>query len=281
MEASLSYRTILVHLDESPACSARVELACSLARAQPGHLVGLVPSGYTRLAGEAATSAATARYPQVPAREAAQRAGALAADFERSAAAHRVASFEARVHDADPTSAVLAVGPGADLVIVGQTDPEAWNPFAPAVAQVLMELGRPVLVVPCHGRHAAVGRNVLVAWDGSAQSTRALGLALPLLVRATSVHVAVLQGVADEAPVAADAMRDLGRNLERHGVAATLERVVASDDVAPALRLRAADEGADLIVMGAYGHSRLREWILGGATREMLERMTVPVLLSH
>jgi nucleotide-binding universal stress UspA family protein len=144
-----------------------------------------------------------------------------------------------------------------------------------------MELGRPVLVVPCHSRHVAIGRNVLVAWDGSAPATRALALALPLLARAASVHVAVFQHEADEAPVDPEAMRDLGRNLERHGVAVTLQRVVADHAVAPALRLRAADEGADLIVMGAYGHSRMREWVLGGATREMLEGMSLPVLLSH
>jgi nucleotide-binding universal stress UspA family protein len=278
---ALSFRTILVHLDESPSCTARLDLACTLALAQRGHLIGLVPSGLTRVAGQNTADSAQARYLQAPARAAAQRAAAISARFERVAGARGLVSFEARVHDADSTASVLTVGCCADLVVIGQDDPAAWNPFAPSVEQVLVGLGRPALVVPRDGARRDPGRNVLVAWDTSPQATRALALALPLLVRAHRVHVVVLRDAAVPSPLVAAALRDLGRALERHGVRVELGLFETGPAVAPTLLSRAADLGVDLIVMGAFGHNRVREWILGGATRDMLDRATVPLLLSH
>jgi nucleotide-binding universal stress UspA family protein len=146
----------------------------------------------------------------------------------------------------------------------------------------VLEVGRPVLVVPSVGQFPTLGQRVLVAWNASREATRAVHDALPLLRRSRRTQVVVInpQGGAGghgDIPGA-----DIGLHLSRHGVNAVCERISADDVETGALLLsRAADEGADLIVMGAYGHSRLSELVLGGATRHILRHMTVPVLLSH
>jgi nucleotide-binding universal stress UspA family protein len=121
---------------------------------------------------------------------------------------------------------------------------------------------------------------VLVAWDGSRAATRAIGDAMPFLEKAKQVEVVIVGNKppkSDEAPGA-----DLGQHLARHGIKTTVKRITAPDiDVQSAILSHAADSSADLIVMGGYGHSRLREFVLGGVTRGLLESMTVPVLMSH
>jgi nucleotide-binding universal stress UspA family protein len=121
---------------------------------------------------------------------------------------------------------------------------------------------------------------VLVCWDGGRTAARAIGDAIPFLTRAKAVDVVIVAtepGKGDEIPGA-----DMGRHLARHGLKVEVKRIVAPDiDVANAILSYAADSSADFMVMGGYGHSRLREFILGGATRRILQSMTVPVLMSH
>jgi nucleotide-binding universal stress UspA family protein len=136
------------------------------------------------------------------------------------------------------------------------------------------------LIVPAVGRFERVGRRVLVAWNASREAARALGDALPLLVDAQAVTVLSIGSTAtiDNEHRGAD----VTRRLARHGITATAAASIAKDaDVGDVLLSRAADHGADLIVMGAYGHSRTREWLLGGAARHLLRHMTVPVLMAH
>jgi len=141
-------------------------------------------------------------------------------------------------------------------------------------------VGRPVLIVPRYGTFETVGERVLVAWNGSREATRAVHDALPLLKLASSVTVLSIDpehDTGDRIPGA-----DIALHLARHGVAAEGMSTVGLDiSVGDLLLSRAADLGADLIVMGAYGHSRVRELVLGGATRHILQHMTVPVLMSH
>jgi nucleotide-binding universal stress UspA family protein len=137
-----------------------------------------------------------------------------------------------------------------------------------------------VLVVPRYGTFDTVGERVLVAWNGSREATRAVHDALPILKLATKVTVLSIdpeRDTGDRIPSA-----DIALHLARHGVAAEGTSTVGLDiSVGDLLLSRAADLGADLIVMGAYGHSRMRELVLGGATRHILQHMTVPVLMSH
>ncbi|WP_096704382.1 universal stress protein [Magnetospirillum sp. 15-1] len=162
----------------------------------------------------------------------------------------------------------------ADLTIVGQAPSGASD----HITETLMSVGRPLLAVPRHGRFPSVGRRVLVAWNASREATRAVFDSLPLLEGATNVTVMTMDAEDDDRVPGAD----IGLTLARHGIKVDVVRSTLGDiDAGNALLSRAADQGADLLVMGAFGHSPLREKMLGGATRHILDHMTVPVLLSH
>jgi nucleotide-binding universal stress UspA family protein len=162
-----------------------------------------------------------------------------------------------------------------DLTVVGQRDPDQPDRATRIIETALFRSGRPVLIVPYIQRDPMRLGNVVVAWDGGAQAARALGDAMPWLLRANRVELATV-GAADGGHSAAKA----ARHLARHGILAQT-RVLPDGDVAAALLSYAADAEADLLVMGGYGHSRFREVVLGGATRGILEAMTLPVLMSH
>jgi nucleotide-binding universal stress UspA family protein len=142
-----------------------------------------------------------------------------------------------------------------------------------------MSAGRPVLMVPYAGRFPDTGKRVLIAWNAGREAARAVTDAMPLLSKAQSVEVVAFGEGGDHGEVPG---ADLALFLARHGVKATAARQHAPGvDIGNQILSRAADVNADLIVMGAYGHSRLRELALGGATRSVLDAMTVPVLMAH
>jgi nucleotide-binding universal stress UspA family protein len=167
-----------------------------------------------------------------------------------------------------------------DLAIVGQPGREQSMPDEVVDEGVLFESGRPVIFVPYIQKTPLKLDRVMACWDGGRAATRAIADALPFLKKAKQVEIVIIAGKAakaDEVPGA-----DLGQHLARHGLKIDVKRITSPDiDVASTILSYAADSGADLIVMGGYGHSRLREFVLGGATRGLLEAMTVPVLMSH
>lgn len=145
--------------------------------------------------------------------------------------------------------------------------------------EALFNSGRPVIVVPRDGGSPAAG-TIVVAWDGSARSARAAGDALPLLQGATKVSIATVAGEKDLSRMTPGA--DLAAYLASHGVAATPVSLQAIDgDPGEALRRHAGEIGADLIVMGAFAHSRFREAVLGGVTRSLLEDAPAPLFMAH
>jgi nucleotide-binding universal stress UspA family protein len=169
----------------------------------------------------------------------------------------------------------------ADLVVIGQTD-ASENSHVPAdfPERLVLAGGRPVLILPAVGSFATIGKRILVAWNPSREATRAVTDAIPLLQRADNVHVMAVNPKAGEHGSVPGA--DIGLYLARHGVRVEIKADHGAEiDVGNELLSRAADLDADLIVMGGYGHSRLKEWVLGGATRTILESMTAPVLMSH
>lgn len=167
-----------------------------------------------------------------------------------------------------------------DLAVVGQREPDRMSPADMFVEGALFESGRPVLVAPYIQRDPLKLGRVLVCWDGGRTAARAMGDAIPFLTRAKAVDVVMVatgRAKSDEIPGA-----DVGHHLARHGIKTEVKRIVAEDvDVPNTILSYAADSSADLIVMGGYGHSRFREWVLGGATRGILSSMTVPTLMSH
>lgn len=204
------------------------------------------------------------------------------ARFEQLAKREEI-SYETRIVSASIAGAsdqLARMGRRFDLVIVGQAQHDKPMPEEVVDEGVLFESGRPVIFVPFIQKAGLKLDRVLVAWDGSRAATRAIGDAMPFLEKAKRVEVVVVGSKppkSDEVPGA-----DLGQHLARHGIKVDVKRITAPEtDVPSTILSHAADSSADLIVMGGYGHSRLREFVLGGVTRGLLEAMTVPVLMSH
>jgi nucleotide-binding universal stress UspA family protein len=192
-------------------------------------------------------------------------------------------SAEVRILDASVAGAADLFGRIArrfDLAVVGQARPREGVSEELLIEGALFESGRPVVVVPYVQTKAVTLERVLVCWDGSRPATRAIADALPFLRRAKAIDVlavSVERGKGSEL-----VGTNMARHLARHGLTVELKRLAPGNvDVPSAIRAHAAEIGADFMVMGGYGHSRLREFILGGVTRTILTSSTIPVLMSH
>jgi nucleotide-binding universal stress UspA family protein len=167
-----------------------------------------------------------------------------------------------------------------DLAVLGQAEPDSSSIDDIIAETTLFESGRPIIIVPYIQKGPLKLDKAMVCWDGSRPAARAIGDAMPLLAKAGKVEIV---SITDE-PGKQDTIEgvDMGRHLARHGLKVEVERIPRGDvDVADALLSHAADSGADVMIMGGYGHSRLRQFLLGGVTRSTLRSMTVPVLMAH
>jgi nucleotide-binding universal stress UspA family protein len=277
----MSYKTILVHLNDSRRAEALLEPAIELATRYNSHLLGLhayaslpappVPMGY-----------ASSVLGSVVAQQR-EQGEAIAATFSRMCVNRAfVPEWQLlKVPHVDLASVVIEHGRAADLIIAGQTDPD-WDlsPLLDFPERLALESGRPVLVIPYAGRYHRVGRNVVIAWKSAREAARALFDALPLLRGAENVHILEIKRRSDERGLTPDT--SIAASLARHGIKPTLHTSVAPDiSVGDEILSRLSDLDADLLVMGAYGHSRMRELVFGGATRNVARHMTVPTLFSH
>ncbi|WP_347469547.1 universal stress protein [Burkholderia stagnalis] len=277
----MSYKTLLVHLDDSERCKTRLALALDLAGRWDAHLIGLYvvcqdlfeplmrPDEPLKLAVYERLCEERRKQAEIRFLEAAERAGRSVEWRAPAGPATDVATLHAR---------------HADLLVLGQTDPRDRTTFIAHhfVEDVLMGSGRPAIVVPYAGRVRKLGKNILVAWDGGREAARAVADALPLLTHARSVNVETVarkRPDPDETPAGVD----VAAYLERHGVRPSFSTTPREPDIGSGATLlnRASDLHADLLVMGAYSHTRMHERVLGGATRTVLKSMTVPVLMSH
>ena len=280
----MSYRSILVHLDDSPRCAVRTEIAAALALAHDAHLRGLAPTGLVNLPARVTPlSSGSTNYLELAQASLNERAGALVREFERRVRAIGVASFDGRIDDDDTTPSLVQHAGVHDLVVLGQTDRSAPSTRLDVAVpeQVLMHGGTATLVVPAVGRYEQVGQNVVIAWNATREAARALHDAMPMLRHAGVVHLMCLERESDLRHVSRLQINDARDWLVRHGVKLQLHQEPVRGDVGEALLARADHLGADLLVMGGYGHSRIAEFLLGGVTRRMLTQMTMPVLLSH
>jgi len=212
-----------------------------------------------------------------------QAAAQKAVDRFEAAAKLQGLSAEHRIIEASLGKAASLFGHMTrrfDLAVVGQTDPERILPDDLMIEAALFESGRPMVVVPYIQKQGLKLNRVLVCWDGSRSAARAIADSLPFLKRGHSIEIVMVtggNGKADEMPGV-----DLAEHLARHDLKVEIKRLVAADvDVSNVILSYAADCSADFVVMGGYGHSRLREFVLGGATRGILQSMTVPVLMAH
>ena len=210
--------------------------------------------------------------------------GARAAIARFEAAAKRAGiSSETRMLSASIAGASDQLGRIArrfDLIVLGQPTREQPVPDEVIAEGVLFESGRPVIFVPFIQKAGLKLDRVIVCWDGGRAATRAIADSLPILEKAKQVEVVIVGSKPPKGDEISGA--DLGQHLARHGLKIDVKRITSPDiDVPSTILSYAADASADMIVMGGYGHSRLREFVLGGATRGLLESMTVPVLMSH
>jgi len=277
----MTYKTILVHLDGRARNAERLDFAFGIAAMFEGHLVGLYAPGVARIPSYALAEAGPTLRELVERRRA-EAVRQAQKEFRDAAARRGDAGAEWRISEADPAAAVALNARYADLVIAAQPEPQDEPGVRSLAEEFVLSAGRPVLYLPYAGRFTTVGERVMIAWDAGRESARAVSDALPLLKRAGHVHVVAFRPERSDAAHGEEPGADIAQYLARHGVKVTVSRYDAPDvDVGNQLLSRAFDLSVDLIVMGAWGHSRLREFVLGGVTRTLLESMTVPVLMSH
>ena len=278
----MALKDLVVHVDSTPASNNRVDAAIALAAAHEAHLVGLYVitapyiQGFVRqhlgedlLRRQAEFLVETAGRAEADFNERAQRAGI---------------SAEWRTVEGAIEPALALHGRYSDIVVVGQHDPEHEQPGTERDMpdRLILSSGRPVLVIPNVGTYPVIGQRAMIAWDASRLATRAVHDALPLLESAKHVVVMAVNPKSGESGHGDIPSADICLHLARHGIDCEAQHVFADDiDVGDMLLSRAADQGIDLLVMGAYGHARWRELVLGGVTRHMLGHMTMPVLMSH
>jgi nucleotide-binding universal stress UspA family protein len=276
------YRSILVHLDDTPSAARRLGIAVATAHRFRAGLVAMYfapPPPVEVDRNQLPPPEISLRLSQGETRERVESV------FRKHAADAGVTSVDFRLLPAERVDAAIAEMRCVDLSILGQYDPDRDRAgFGRRLAeQAVMANGGPVLFVPYSPSTDAVGESVVVSWDGGRESARAARDALPLLREAKRVVILSLLGYRFR--TGEDAQRSQARlaaYLAQHGIRAEGRDMPCTIDRHGELLLsQVADLGADLVVMGAYGHARVRELILGGVTRIMLDSMTVPVLMSH
>ncbi|MEQ1576258.1 MAG: universal stress protein [Hyphomicrobium sp.] len=283
----MDFKTILVNLNHEQRVPQLIAAAAAIARPTEAHVVGLyvmpplfVPSDMVIPMG------AEFYEEQILAHKA--QAERIEAIFDRLTRGEPFVA-EWRVHG-DARSAyepvadgVVAQSRAAELVIVSQAiDGGVPTILAEIPERVAMESGRPVLVIPTSWQQREFGLDIAVAWNDSREAARATFDALPLLRRAKKIRLMTVGEQFDESGNNILSPADAAATLARHGLTVEIETIGSEGrHTGNTLLTRVAADSADLLVMGAYGHSRLREFVLGGATRDVLKHMTVPVLMSH
>jgi nucleotide-binding universal stress UspA family protein len=286
-------KDLLVCIDPTAAGDIRLKLALNLARASKAHIAGAYvlpdgdaapdgPSGFGGVPGMTGFTEETSPGGRVS--EVFHEAEVADRVEHRFKDELRVAGIGGEWHivpDGD-SAELIELAKSVDMTVMGQRPPRAGSAARLRPDDVVMAAGRPVLVVPYAGNFETVGKRVLVAWDGTREANRAVNDALPLLEESQSATVMFVGANERELEEHLPALERIAGHLQRHGINAVPEETVRSGlAVSDILLSRAAELAADLIVTGGYHHSQLREALIGGVSRELLQHMTVPVLMSH
>ena len=279
----MSYKTILVHLHDNTRRDSLMSAAIGVARSFDAHLVGLaVQPPIVVVPGMDSGPAVVIEDHRVAYRTDIAR---LKAAFE-TAMQGQTFGYEWREADAayhDVATQILDQGRCADLIVASQKDPKwHFSEYLEAPDRLVLESGRPVLLLPKTGEVYDFGKRIVVAWNGRRESARAVFDALPLLKKASEVIVVWINPQEDGEAAGDLPGVDICTALARHGVQCeATQNIQPSVDVGATLLSTVKNNAADMLVMGCYGHSRLREFVFGGATRHVLDSMTVPVLMAH
>lgn len=271
-------KTIVLHLAHDPDRHRRMAVAMDLAARLGAHVIGLYTRPAVGTPAPVVGRGASAAFVREMERSAKENEQDVRAEFEAATAQAGPAAWVHR--DGDPLAALAAASLTSDLLVVSQTPPATVEDMLTGHApdHAALTAACPVLIVPHGDGPARTGRTVLVAWKRTREASRTVRDALPILRSATRVAVLSVSGSDARDESAPELIAYLGR----HGIDAELKCDYGSDDeVGPVILAHARDSGADMLVMGAYGHSRLRELILGGVTQHCLAEASLPVLMSH
>ncbi len=279
----MSLKTILAYLPNPETAAELLRLATALAKKHDAHLIGLKIVARVPLYGALAVEIPG---DVVEKQRQAMRDEAVAVESVFEEAIDRAGCRgEWRTYDAiysDLAGEVVKQALTSDLIIIGQEDNDPFDAWADLPPRVVMGCGRPVLVMPSAGKFDDVGKRPMIAWNASRESARAAFDALPLIEDAEVVNILAVNQTESRGEESFTPGDGLALALSRHGVKAETATSTTSElKVGDELLSRLADKGCDLLVMGCYGHSRVREMLFGGATRHLLAHMTVPVLMSH
>jgi nucleotide-binding universal stress UspA family protein len=274
-------KDVVVNLSGGETRDVSAHYAISMAKAYGAHVVG-VAFVYEPVIPGSLLGGIPTDLIEVQREENAKSAKAAVAEFEASARSAEV-SAETRLLDASVAGASDLFGRIArrfDVAVVGQAHREQGVSEELLIEGALFGSGRPVVVVPQTQTEPLKLDTVMICWDGSRPAARAIGDSIPLLQRAKAIEIVVVTSERDKSGEITGA--NMKRHLARHGITVEIKRIAAGNaDVQAAILAHAKDSSADFLVMGGYGHSRLREFILGGVTRGILKSMPVPVLMSH
>lgn len=272
----MSIKTILLHLADDPRNAARIAAAIALAARHDAHLVGLYTVSPLIVPGYIGAELPAQVYADFEAD--AESKAAEAEQAFNEAVRKEGTSSEWRKERGFARDILSAHAYYADVVVVGQParGDEVPKGGEGLPGDLALACGRPILAVPCVGSYPSIGRKILLAWNGSREAARATADAMPLLTTADEILV-VTANLRNTTPA-----MDIATHLARHGIKVETKNVQIDDiSIGDILINTAGESGSDLIVMGAYGHTRLNELVFGGATRHILKHMTVPVMMSH
>jgi nucleotide-binding universal stress UspA family protein len=289
----MGLRDILVVLDDGPASEGRLQLATRVARQQKASL-----SAVFLRSDRPFPSRIESRAPRLPLTVAASSGLVTAALWETAIPLDAEEFLEWRfrdcvrctenggewnsLHRPDP-AALVSLAKVADLIIIGQINPYAGGvPRWYRPEDIVVNCGRPVLMVPYIGTFEEVGRRVVIAWDGSREAVRALNDSLPIIASARRVTLMTIRSDLRDFESERVGMQNMLRHLARYDVVARIDETLGGhDQIHEVLLSRSVDLAVDMIVAGAYHRSPLREALIGGVSRGLLQHMTVPVLMSH
>lgn len=280
----MNYRTLLVLLDQDPLCASRTRAAIQLAKHFGAHLRGLAPTGQVELSGALTAASSSAELASVMWESLRGQADTAASNFDKACAALHFSACDAVIDEGEAVTSLLRHANGHDLTVLSQPDPSAPGAAArrDLVERTMLFSARPTLLIPYAGTFDHTCPNVMVAWDGSREAARAIADAMPFLQRARHVDVVSWrENGRQRNDLLPSQLEDVRQWLLRHDVQAKVHVEELSGPIADAILSQTADLDSDLLVMGAYGHSRWAERVLGGATRGVLATTPVPVLMSH
>jgi len=278
------YKTIVVHVSPVSGMPATFALAAGLARDHGAHLVGTAVTGWLELNALMATGAPMAVMPAPDPELLRQEARTRLEAFERNCFEADVDSFESRMLDTTAVEALILESRYCDLLVAGTQDVAEYGVLAPSrlPGRLVTQCVRPVLLVP-PGAKQPSGKfdKIMIAWNGSPGASRALPFALPLVQRASQVFIAVANPETERIDMGAEPGADLATYLARHHRSVKVVGLETVQEAGSALCDLARQHHVDLLVAGAYGHSRMHDWVLGSTTGSLIEQSPVPLLMTQ